>query len=185
MSEEGSESDIKPRCFNVAEVPLTDIGSRDSHSARPHCRAASYRHTSRSGRFVACQALPLRLCLPTITPAALAAERTAPPLSFRTTFRRRSALTRRSAARESPRRQHDQSSALPPSDVLMRRLRTMLTTYREAGGTYPILLVRDVDADPPWSLHPDRSRQSRRNLPYARHAGVASQPNNAIVTKSE
>lgn len=35
------------------------------------------------------------------------------------------------------------SYALPPEDVLMRRLRAMLVTYREAGGVQPILLMHD------------------------------------------
>jgi ferredoxin len=35
------------------------------------------------------------------------------------------------------------SYALPPEDVLMRRLRAMLTAYREAGGERPIVLVHD------------------------------------------
>jgi ferredoxin len=35
------------------------------------------------------------------------------------------------------------SYALPPSDALMRRLRALLTTYRGAGGTDPILLVHE------------------------------------------
>ena len=34
--------------------------------------------------------------------------------------------------------------ALPPADTLMGKLRTLLTTYREAGGTKPILLAHDV-----------------------------------------
>jgi ferredoxin len=33
--------------------------------------------------------------------------------------------------------------ALPPADVLMRKLRTLLTIYREAGGLHPILLLHD------------------------------------------
>jgi ferredoxin len=33
--------------------------------------------------------------------------------------------------------------ALPPADVLMRKLRTLLVTYREAGGTDPIILLHD------------------------------------------
>ena len=33
--------------------------------------------------------------------------------------------------------------ALPPADALMRRLRTLLTVYREAGGSHPILLLHD------------------------------------------
>jgi ferredoxin len=33
--------------------------------------------------------------------------------------------------------------ALPPSGTLMRRLRTLLTTYRAAGGTQPIVLIHD------------------------------------------
>jgi ferredoxin len=33
--------------------------------------------------------------------------------------------------------------ALPPTDALMRRLRTLLTVYREAGGRNPVLLVHD------------------------------------------
>jgi ferredoxin len=35
------------------------------------------------------------------------------------------------------------SYALPPEDVLMRKLRAMLVTYREAGGAQPILLMHD------------------------------------------
>jgi ferredoxin len=35
------------------------------------------------------------------------------------------------------------SYALPPEDALMRRLRAMLTAYREAGGERPIVLVHD------------------------------------------
>jgi ferredoxin len=35
--------------------------------------------------------------------------------------------------------------ALPPADALMRRLRTLLTVYREAGGRSPVLLVHDGD----------------------------------------
>src|SRR5580704_2960651 len=37
------------------------------------------------------------------------------------------------------------SYALPPADALMRRLRTLLTVYREAGGRPPLLLVHDED----------------------------------------
>jgi ferredoxin len=33
--------------------------------------------------------------------------------------------------------------ALPPADMLMQRLRTLLSTYREAGGGQPVLLVHD------------------------------------------
>jgi len=33
--------------------------------------------------------------------------------------------------------------ALPPADALMRKLRTLLTAYREAGGAHPILLLHD------------------------------------------
>jgi ferredoxin len=33
--------------------------------------------------------------------------------------------------------------ALPPADALMRKLRTLLTAYREAGGAQPILLLHD------------------------------------------
>jgi ferredoxin len=33
--------------------------------------------------------------------------------------------------------------ALPPADVSMRKLRTLLTIYREAGGAHPILLLHD------------------------------------------
>jgi ferredoxin len=33
--------------------------------------------------------------------------------------------------------------ALPPADALMRRLRALLTTYREAGGQNPIVLLHD------------------------------------------
>jgi ferredoxin len=33
--------------------------------------------------------------------------------------------------------------ALPPSDALMRKVRTLLTAYREAGGTNPILIFHD------------------------------------------
>lgn len=35
--------------------------------------------------------------------------------------------------------------ALPPADALMRKLRTMLTAYREAGGAHPVLLFHDGD----------------------------------------
>jgi ferredoxin len=35
------------------------------------------------------------------------------------------------------------SYALPPADALMRKLRALLTAYREAGGTQPILLMHD------------------------------------------
>jgi len=33
--------------------------------------------------------------------------------------------------------------ALPPADALMRKLRAMLTAYREAGGTYAVVLLHD------------------------------------------
>jgi ferredoxin len=33
--------------------------------------------------------------------------------------------------------------ALPPADTLMRRLRTLLATYRDAGGTQPVVLIHD------------------------------------------
>jgi ferredoxin len=36
------------------------------------------------------------------------------------------------------------SYALPPAETLIRRLRTLLTAYREAGGTQPIVLVHDA-----------------------------------------
>ncbi len=35
------------------------------------------------------------------------------------------------------------SYALPPADALMRRLRALLTAYREAGGTRPVVLIHD------------------------------------------
>jgi ferredoxin len=35
--------------------------------------------------------------------------------------------------------------ALPPADALMRRLRTLVTVYREAGGRIPIVLFHDED----------------------------------------
>ena len=37
------------------------------------------------------------------------------------------------------------SYALPPADALMRKLRTLLCTYRDAGGSNPILLLHDED----------------------------------------
>ena len=37
------------------------------------------------------------------------------------------------------------SYALPPADALMRKLRTLLGVYREAGGPAPILLLHDED----------------------------------------
>src|SRR5712692_2758480 len=37
------------------------------------------------------------------------------------------------------------SYALPPADALMRKLRTLLTVYRDAGGKLPILLIHDED----------------------------------------
>src|SRR5262249_44441681 len=33
--------------------------------------------------------------------------------------------------------------ALPSADALMRKLRTLLTTYRDAGGTRPVILFHD------------------------------------------
>jgi ferredoxin len=35
------------------------------------------------------------------------------------------------------------SYAVPPADALMRKLRAMLLTYREVGGTHPIVLIHD------------------------------------------
>ncbi|MGE0037657.1 MAG: 4Fe-4S dicluster domain-containing protein [Xanthobacteraceae bacterium] len=35
------------------------------------------------------------------------------------------------------------SYALPPADTLMRRLRALLTAYREAGGTEPVVMLHD------------------------------------------
>ncbi|MEA2991290.1 MAG: hypothetical protein QOD40_210 [Alphaproteobacteria bacterium] len=35
------------------------------------------------------------------------------------------------------------SYALPPSDTLMRKLRVLLTAYRDAGGAHPVLLLHD------------------------------------------
>src|SRR6185437_6782248 len=37
------------------------------------------------------------------------------------------------------------SYALPPADVLMHKVRTLLTVYREAGGLSPVLLFHDDD----------------------------------------
>jgi len=37
------------------------------------------------------------------------------------------------------------SYALPPADTVMRRLRAMLTAYREAGGARPVILFHDED----------------------------------------
>jgi ferredoxin len=37
------------------------------------------------------------------------------------------------------------SYALPPADFLMRKLRVLLTTYREAGGAQAVLLIHDAD----------------------------------------
>jgi ferredoxin len=37
------------------------------------------------------------------------------------------------------------SYAMPPADTLMRRLRVLLTTYRDAGGTQPVLLLHDEE----------------------------------------
>jgi ferredoxin len=37
------------------------------------------------------------------------------------------------------------SYALPPADALMRKLRTLLMVYRDAGGVSPILLIHDED----------------------------------------
>ncbi|WP_046866142.1 4Fe-4S binding protein [Microvirga massiliensis] len=41
------------------------------------------------------------------------------------------------------------SYALPPVDALMRRLRTLLMTYREAGGRDPVILFHDSDHGEP------------------------------------
>jgi ferredoxin len=35
--------------------------------------------------------------------------------------------------------------ALPPADALMRKLRAMLTAYREAGGSHPVVLLHDEE----------------------------------------
>ncbi len=35
--------------------------------------------------------------------------------------------------------------ALPPADALMRKVRTLLTVYRQAGGTAPVVLLHDGD----------------------------------------
>ena len=35
--------------------------------------------------------------------------------------------------------------ALPPADALMRKLRVLLSTYREAGGGHPVVLLHDAD----------------------------------------
>jgi ferredoxin len=35
--------------------------------------------------------------------------------------------------------------ALPPADALMRKLRVLLSTYREAGGGHPVVLLHDED----------------------------------------
>lgn len=35
--------------------------------------------------------------------------------------------------------------ALPPADALMRKLRAMLSAYREAGGSHPVVLLHDED----------------------------------------
>jgi ferredoxin len=37
--------------------------------------------------------------------------------------------------------------ALPPADALMRKVRTLLTVYRQAGGATPIVLLHDGDHD--------------------------------------
>jgi ferredoxin len=39
--------------------------------------------------------------------------------------------------------------ALPPADTLLRRLRTLLTTYREAGGRHPVVLIHDDEHGTP------------------------------------
>lgn len=39
--------------------------------------------------------------------------------------------------------------ALPPADIVMRKLRTLLVTYREAGGRNPALLIHDGDHGEP------------------------------------
>jgi ferredoxin len=41
------------------------------------------------------------------------------------------------------------SYALPTADALLRKLRTLLSVYREAGGTRPIILVHDEDHGTP------------------------------------
>src|SRR5262249_40701672 len=39
--------------------------------------------------------------------------------------------------------------ALPPADTLLRRLRALLTTYREAGGQHPVVLIHDDEHGTP------------------------------------
>ena len=41
------------------------------------------------------------------------------------------------------------SYALPPADALIRKLRTMLMAYRQAGGPYPVLLLHDGEHGAP------------------------------------
>ncbi|WP_198669142.1 4Fe-4S binding protein [Elioraea thermophila] len=41
------------------------------------------------------------------------------------------------------------SYALPPADALLRRLRALLLTYREAGGERPVLLIHEVEHGEP------------------------------------
>ena len=37
------------------------------------------------------------------------------------------------------------SYALPPADALMRKLRALVSTYREAGGDQPVVLLHDAE----------------------------------------
>ena len=84
---------------------------------------------------------------------ALAASSAAPAasISARPARSRRPAITWRStrisarAADNAPpsARPAPASYALPPADTLMRKLRALLTAYREAGGAQPIVLMHD------------------------------------------
>src|SRR5207253_9207230 len=46
--------------------------------------------------------------------------------------------------------------ALPPAHLLLQRLRTLLTTYRAAGGRDPVLLMHDGDHGAPLIDAPAR-----------------------------
>src|SRR6185312_7164659 len=78
-----------------------------------------------------------KTCAPMRAPALSAV--TAASIFVRPAPSRRTATTSPSMRRSAP----AAANALPPADALMRRLRTLLTAYREAGGRNAVVLFHD------------------------------------------
>ena len=59
--------------------------------------------------------------------------------------------------------------ALPPADALLRKLRTLLTTYREAGGARPVVLLHDGE----HGARADRRAGAPRRRPAGERAAAS------------